>query len=146
MGHMMKHGSSVVCVQITPFLYLAGDEVARDREVLVDNGIRYILNCAKRDCDNYFPDDFVYKVRVFLSPLGPKRRFAAEPCWEDPFKILPAIVYVPAGLSPYRCAAATTTWAVYFSDLPKHPAANQQASSKAPCSACETIRAERLFA
>ena len=50
------------CTPIIPdFLYMGSDYVAQTKETLLANRITHIINCAADYCDNYFPDDFIYK-------------------------------------------------------------------------------------
>jgi len=50
------------CSRIVSDLYLAGETVASDKEILKRTGITHILNCAGTYCPEYFPQDFVYKT------------------------------------------------------------------------------------
>jgi hypothetical protein len=50
-----------ICSRIRENLFLGSDLVARNKELLMNNGITHILNCAKITCDDYFPEDFTYK-------------------------------------------------------------------------------------
>ena len=60
-------GASVVPIylkiisKIRENLYLGADNMARNKQQLINNGITHILNCAKITCDEYFPEDFIYK-------------------------------------------------------------------------------------
>ena len=50
--------------QIYPYLYVSGDRIARNKEKLMENNVKYILNLAPSVCKNYHEEDdasdFVY--------------------------------------------------------------------------------------
>ncbi|KAL1817488.1 hypothetical protein DCAR_0521932 [Daucus carota subsp. sativus] len=48
------------CSRVAEHIYLGGNAVARDREMLLKHGITYILNCVGFVCPEYFKTDFVY--------------------------------------------------------------------------------------
>jgi len=48
------------CTRIEDFLYVSGDKVARNRELLLSVGITHILNCAGLTTPNCFPGLFAY--------------------------------------------------------------------------------------
>ncbi|KAJ1690337.1 hypothetical protein LUZ63_014492 [Rhynchospora breviuscula] len=50
------------CSKVADHIYLGGDWVARNREVLRQNGITHILNCVGFVCPEYFKSDFVYRT------------------------------------------------------------------------------------
>ncbi|CAI9773979.1 unnamed protein product [Fraxinus pennsylvanica] len=50
------------CSKVAEHIYLGGDTVARDREILKQHGITHILNCVGFVCPEYFKADFVYKT------------------------------------------------------------------------------------
>lgn len=50
------------CSKVAQHIYLGGDAVARDREILKQNGITHILNCVGFVCPEYFKADFVYRT------------------------------------------------------------------------------------
>jgi Dual specificity phosphatase, catalytic domain len=50
------------CSKVADHIYLGGDRVARNREVLRQNGITHILNCVGFVCPEYFKSDFVYRT------------------------------------------------------------------------------------
>ncbi|CAA6656839.1 unnamed protein product [Spirodela intermedia] len=50
------------CSKVADHIYLGGDAVARNREILRQNGITHILNCVGNYCPEYFKSDFVYKT------------------------------------------------------------------------------------
>eukprot|EP00013_Stygamoeba_regulata_P025906 CAMPEP_0177647130 /NCGR_PEP_ID=MMETSP0447-20121125/10139_1 /TAXON_ID=0 /ORGANISM="Stygamoeba regulata, Strain BSH-02190019" /LENGTH=927 /DNA_ID=CAMNT_0019149701 /DNA_START=320 /DNA_END=3103 /DNA_ORIENTATION=+ len=54
-----------LCSQIAERLYLGSDTVARNGPLLRENKITHVLNCAGVVCDNYFPEEFSYKM-LFL--------------------------------------------------------------------------------
>ncbi|KAL9658336.1 hypothetical protein ABK040_015656 [Willaertia magna] len=49
-----------VCSKITDHIFIGSDLVARDKVLLLQNGITSIINAAKVVCDNYFTADFTY--------------------------------------------------------------------------------------
>lgn len=50
------------CSKVADHIYLGGDSVARNREILRQNGITHILNCVGNYCPEYFKPDLVYKT------------------------------------------------------------------------------------
>lgn len=50
------------CSKVAEHIYLGGDAVAKDREILKQNGITHILNCVGFVCPEYFRADFVYRT------------------------------------------------------------------------------------
>lgn len=50
------------CSKVAQHVYLGGDAVARDRDILKQNGITHILNCVGFVCPEYFKADFVYRT------------------------------------------------------------------------------------
>ncbi|XP_042487436.1 protein-tyrosine-phosphatase MKP1-like isoform X2 [Macadamia integrifolia] len=50
------------CSRITDHIYLGSDAVARNREILRQNGITHVLNCVGFVCPEYFRNDLVYKT------------------------------------------------------------------------------------
>ncbi|KAI9128439.1 hypothetical protein K1719_001432 [Acacia pycnantha] len=50
------------CSKVAEHIYLGGDAVARDRDILKQNGITHILNCVGFVCPEYFKSDFVYRT------------------------------------------------------------------------------------
>ncbi|KAL5569145.1 hypothetical protein UlMin_025720 [Ulmus minor] len=50
------------CSKVAEHVYLGGDAVARDRDILKHNGITHILNCVGFVCPEYFKADFVYRT------------------------------------------------------------------------------------
>ena len=50
------------CSKVADHVYLGGDAVARDRDILKQNGITHVLNCVGFVCPEYFKDDFVYRT------------------------------------------------------------------------------------
>ncbi|KAI4373018.1 hypothetical protein MLD38_011188 [Melastoma candidum] len=50
------------CSKVAEHIYLGGDVVARNREILKQNGITHILNCVGFVCPEYFKGDFVYRT------------------------------------------------------------------------------------
>jgi len=54
-----------ICSKITENLYLGGDTIARNLDILKQTGITHILNCAGTACQEYHPSEFIYKT-LFL--------------------------------------------------------------------------------
>ncbi|CAI9092476.1 OLC1v1027724C1 [Oldenlandia corymbosa var. corymbosa] len=50
------------CSKVAEHVYLGGDAVARDRDILKQHGITHILNCVGFVCPEYFKTDFVYRT------------------------------------------------------------------------------------
>ncbi|KAL3521027.1 hypothetical protein ACH5RR_019176 [Cinchona calisaya] len=50
------------CSKVADHVYLGGDAVARDRDILKQHGITHILNCVGFVCPEYFKADFVYRT------------------------------------------------------------------------------------
>lgn len=50
------------CSKVAEHVYLGGDAVAKDREILKQHGITHILNCVGFVCPEYFKADFVYRT------------------------------------------------------------------------------------
>ncbi|CAH9097483.1 unnamed protein product [Cuscuta europaea] len=50
------------CSKVADHIYLGGDAVAKDREILKKNGITHILNCVGFVCPEYFKSDFAYRT------------------------------------------------------------------------------------
>uniref|UniRef100_A0A1D1Y621 Dual specificity protein phosphatase 1B n=1 Tax=Anthurium amnicola TaxID=1678845 RepID=A0A1D1Y621_9ARAE len=50
------------CSKVADHIYIGGDIVARDREILRCNGITHVLNCVGHFCPEYFRSDLVYKT------------------------------------------------------------------------------------
>ncbi|KAK3028811.1 hypothetical protein RJ639_038638 [Escallonia herrerae] len=50
------------CSKVAEHIYLGGDVVARDRDILKHHGITHILNCVGFVCPEYFKADFVYRT------------------------------------------------------------------------------------
>lgn len=50
------------CSKVAEHIYLGGDAVAKDREILKKNGITHVLNCVGFVCPEYFKADFVYRT------------------------------------------------------------------------------------
>lgn len=42
--------------EITDWLFLGDNQVARNKQLLESHGITYIMNCAEEACANYFDD------------------------------------------------------------------------------------------
>ncbi|KAL1828703.1 hypothetical protein DCAR_0207954 [Daucus carota subsp. sativus] len=49
-----------VCSKITEHIYLGSDKLAKNREVLKQNGITHVLNCVGLVCPEYFKGDLKY--------------------------------------------------------------------------------------
>ncbi|KAK6933241.1 Dual specificity phosphatase, catalytic domain [Dillenia turbinata] len=50
------------CSKVAEHIYLGGDVVAKDRDILKQNGITHVLNCVGFICPEYFKADFVYRT------------------------------------------------------------------------------------
>lgn len=50
------------CSRIADHIYLGSDAVAKNREILRQNGITHVLNCVGFVCPEYFKSDLVYKT------------------------------------------------------------------------------------
>ncbi|XWS59318.1 hypothetical protein CRYUN_Cryun08bG0111600 [Craigia yunnanensis] len=50
------------CSKVAEHSYLGRDAIARDREILKQNGITHVLNCVGFVCPEYFKADFVYRI------------------------------------------------------------------------------------
>ncbi|XP_061374389.1 protein-tyrosine-phosphatase MKP1 isoform X2 [Gastrolobium bilobum] len=50
------------CSKVADHVYLGGDAVARDKDILKQNGITHVLNCVGFVCPEYFKNDFVYRT------------------------------------------------------------------------------------
>ncbi|KAM3358635.1 protein-tyrosine-phosphatase MKP1-like [Capsicum galapagoense] len=50
------------CSKIVDHIYLGSDTVAKNRDILRENGITHVLNCVGFSCPEYFKDDLVYKT------------------------------------------------------------------------------------
>ncbi|KAM3236682.1 hypothetical protein P3L10_016719 [Capsicum annuum] len=50
------------CSKVADHVYLGGDAVAKDKDVLKQNGITHVLNCVGFVCPEYFKCDFVYRT------------------------------------------------------------------------------------
>ncbi|KAK6937056.1 Dual specificity phosphatase, catalytic domain [Dillenia turbinata] len=50
------------CSRIADHVYLGSDAVAKNREILRENGITHVLNCVGFACPEYFKGDLVYKT------------------------------------------------------------------------------------
>ncbi|XP_052110980.1 protein-tyrosine-phosphatase MKP1 isoform X1 [Arachis duranensis] len=50
------------CSRIAEHIYLGSDTVAKNHELLRQNGITHVLNCVGFVCAEYFKSDFVYKT------------------------------------------------------------------------------------
>ncbi|KAF5467234.1 hypothetical protein F2P56_017081 [Juglans regia] len=50
------------CSKVADHVYLGGDAVAKDKDILKHNGITHVLNCVGFVCPEYFKDDFMYRT------------------------------------------------------------------------------------
>ncbi|CAN0837058.1 Protein-tyrosine-phosphatase MKP1 [Linum grandiflorum] len=50
------------CSKVADHVYLGGDAVAKDKDILKKNGITHVLNCVGFVCPEYFKADFVYRT------------------------------------------------------------------------------------
>ncbi|KAF8402835.1 hypothetical protein HHK36_010926 [Tetracentron sinense] len=66
MGNLVKRERIALfdkeCSKVAEHIYLGGDAVARNREILRQNGITHVLNCVGFVCPEYFKADLVYKT------------------------------------------------------------------------------------
>jgi len=51
-----------ICSRITPDLFIGSDYIAQNANILRDNGVTHVLNCAGTVCENYHPQQFDYKM------------------------------------------------------------------------------------
>ncbi|CAF2266959.1 hypothetical protein YC2023_044601 [Brassica napus] len=49
------------CSKVAEHIYVGGDAVAKDKDILKSNGITHILNCVGFICPEYFKSDFCYR-------------------------------------------------------------------------------------
>ncbi|GMI23975.1 hypothetical protein TeGR_g2606, partial [Tetraparma gracilis] len=45
------------CTEITPYMFVSGEDVAKDREALRTNGVTHIVNASNINLPNYFESD-----------------------------------------------------------------------------------------
>ncbi|PHT48742.1 Protein-tyrosine-phosphatase MKP1 [Capsicum baccatum] len=50
------------CSKVAEHVFLGGDAVAKDRDILKQNGITHVLNCVGFVCPEYFKSDFIYQT------------------------------------------------------------------------------------
>ncbi|KAF3665156.1 Protein-tyrosine-phosphatase MKP1 [Capsicum annuum] len=50
------------CSKAAEHVFLGGDAVAKDKDILKQNGITHVLNCVGFVCPEYFKSDFVYQT------------------------------------------------------------------------------------
>ncbi|XP_076923164.1 protein-tyrosine-phosphatase MKP1-like [Bidens hawaiensis] len=50
------------CSKVADHIFLGGDAVAKDKNILKQHGITHILNCVGFTCPEYFKQDFVYRT------------------------------------------------------------------------------------
>ncbi|KAJ4971685.1 hypothetical protein NE237_004784 [Protea cynaroides] len=50
------------CSKVADHIYVGGDAVAKNRDILRQNGITHVLNCVGFVCPEYFKSDLVYKT------------------------------------------------------------------------------------
>uniref|UniRef100_A0A0D9WC20 Protein-tyrosine-phosphatase n=1 Tax=Leersia perrieri TaxID=77586 RepID=A0A0D9WC20_9ORYZ len=50
------------CSKVAEHVYLGGDAVAKNRDILRNNGITHVLNCVGFVCPEYFKSDLVYRT------------------------------------------------------------------------------------
>ncbi|PHU18553.1 hypothetical protein BC332_14248 [Capsicum chinense] len=50
------------CSKVAEHVFLGGDAVAKDKDILKQNGITHALNCVGFVCPEYFKSDFVYQT------------------------------------------------------------------------------------
>ncbi|KAF8051286.1 hypothetical protein N665_1751s0002 [Sinapis alba] len=49
------------CSKVADHIYVGGDAVAKDKDILKNNGITHVLNCVGFICPEYFKSDFCYR-------------------------------------------------------------------------------------
>ncbi|XP_018483771.1 protein-tyrosine-phosphatase MKP1 [Raphanus sativus] len=49
------------CSKVAEHIYVGGDAVAKDKEILKNNGITHVLNCVGFICPEYHKSDFCYR-------------------------------------------------------------------------------------
>ncbi|KAL8166798.1 hypothetical protein V2J09_008297 [Rumex salicifolius] len=64
---MVKRDDQIICFdkacsKVAEHIYLGGEVVARDQNILKEHGITHVLNCIGFICPEYFKTDFVYKT------------------------------------------------------------------------------------
>lgn len=50
------------CSKVADHVYLGGDAVAKNRDILRKNGITHVLNCVGFVCPEYFKSDLIYRT------------------------------------------------------------------------------------
>ncbi|CAL4903207.1 unnamed protein product [Urochloa decumbens] len=50
------------CSKVAEHVYLGGDAVAKNRDILRKNGITHVLNCVGFVCPEYFKSDLIYRT------------------------------------------------------------------------------------
>jgi protein-tyrosine phosphatase len=60
----------MVCTHLARNLYMSGGKVAWNKDLLHENGITHIINCAYPEVPSFYPDDFVYhNISIRDSPI-----------------------------------------------------------------------------
>ncbi|ETL30637.1 hypothetical protein F442_16852 [Phytophthora nicotianae P10297] len=55
-----RNDQAAVCSKLTDFLYIGGALAAKNKSMLLQNGITHVINCAASVAPASFPDDFCY--------------------------------------------------------------------------------------
>ncbi len=57
------------CSEVAPGLFLAGDYVAKNRDILRANTISHVVNCVGFICKEYFKGELAYRTYFLQGPL-----------------------------------------------------------------------------
>ncbi|KAG6586587.1 mitogen-activated protein kinase phosphatase 1 [Phytophthora cinnamomi] len=55
-----RNDQAAVCSKLTDFLYIGGAIAAKNKSMLIQNGITHVINCAASVAPASFPDEFCY--------------------------------------------------------------------------------------
>ncbi|GMF19129.1 unnamed protein product [Phytophthora lilii] len=55
-----RNDQAAVCSKLTDFLYIGGAVAAKNKSMLIQNGITHVINCAASVAPASFPDEFCY--------------------------------------------------------------------------------------
>ncbi|OWZ09756.1 hypothetical protein PHMEG_00017495 [Phytophthora megakarya] len=55
-----RNNQAAVCSKITDFLYIGGAVAAKNKSMLIQNGITHVINCAASVAPASFPEEFCY--------------------------------------------------------------------------------------
>lgn len=81
----LHYTSSKKAAEILPYLFVSGDFVAKNKEILSEKKITHIINAAHAVCKDYFPQDFVYLTFNLID--------SAKETWLLPF-LLEAVDFI----------------------------------------------------